>query len=271
MARSRNIKPGFFTNEYLAELHPLSRLLFAGLWCMADKDGRLEYRPKRIKAAVLPFDDVNIESCLAQLCVKHDPSMDQPFIYVYEIDGKRYIQVAKWSSHQSPHHKEVDSAIPPMDVSQLVDMSELLKHDPSMSQAWPKHGPSITPLVPLIPDSLNLVTDSLNRIPDTLDTVLDTAPPSRPRSPAFEPPSIESVAAYCIERAKGVDPQQWYDHYTSNGWLVGKNKMKDWKAAVRTWEKNKFNGNGSHNADPLGTYALLEQRRRERENEPDEE
>ena len=52
------------------------------------------------------------------------------------------------------------------------------------------------------------------------------------------PPTIEQVTAYCKERGNAVDPQAWLDHYTANGWRVGKNPMKDWKAAVRTWEKN---------------------------------
>jgi len=46
------------------------------------------------------------------------------------------------------------------------------------------------------------------------------------------------VKAYCLERSNTVDPQLWMDHYTANGWKVGKNPMKDWKAAVRTWEKS---------------------------------
>lgn len=53
----------------------------------------------------------------------------------------------------------------------------------------------------------------------------------------FTPPSIEEVTAYCLERGKGVDPQRFVDFYTSNGWKVGKNPMKDWKASVRTWER----------------------------------
>jgi hypothetical protein len=53
----------------------------------------------------------------------------------------------------------------------------------------------------------------------------------------FVPPTIEEVKAYCIERNNNVDPQRFIDHYTSNGWMVGKNKMKDWKASVRTWER----------------------------------
>ena len=67
MARSRNIKPGFFLNDELAECDPLARLLFAGLWCIADREGRLEDRPKRIKAEVLPYDDCDVDELLNQL------------------------------------------------------------------------------------------------------------------------------------------------------------------------------------------------------------
>lgn len=57
----------------------------------------------------------------------------------------------------------------------------------------------------------------------------------------FIPPKIEEVIDYCQERQKGVDPQKWYDFYSAKGWMIGKNKMKDWKAAVRTWERNAKN------------------------------
>lgn len=56
----------------------------------------------------------------------------------------------------------------------------------------------------------------------------------------FTPPTLEEVTAYCNERKNNVDPQKWMDYYTSNGWKVGKNPMKDWKAAVRTWERNNY-------------------------------
>lgn len=58
MARSRNIKPAFFFNEQLAEVAPLGRLLFIGLWTIADREGRLEDRPRKIKAEVLAYDDL---------------------------------------------------------------------------------------------------------------------------------------------------------------------------------------------------------------------
>jgi len=53
----------------------------------------------------------------------------------------------------------------------------------------------------------------------------------------FTPPTLEEVQAYCKERNNNVDAQKWYDFYQSKGWMIGKNKMKDWKACVRTWEK----------------------------------
>lgn len=57
------------------------------------------------------------------------------------------------------------------------------------------------------------------------------------KSRAFTPPSLEDVRAYCSERNNNVDPQRFIDFYESKGWFVGKNKMKDWKAAIRTWEQ----------------------------------
>ena len=58
------------------------------------------------------------------------------------------------------------------------------------------------------------------------------------REARFTPPSVEEVAAYCRERGNGVDASRFVDFYSSKGWMVGKSKMKDWKAAVRNWERS---------------------------------
>lgn len=55
----------------------------------------------------------------------------------------------------------------------------------------------------------------------------------------FRKPTFEEVQAYCLERNNGIDPEQFIDYYESKGWVVGKSKMKDWKACVRTWERNR--------------------------------
>ena len=73
------------------------------------------------------------------------------------------------------------------------------------------------------------------------DSSESTPPPSKKR---FIKPSLEEVEAYCRERGNSVNAQRFIDHYESNGWKVGKNSMKDWKAAVRTWE-NRERGNSN--------------------------
>ena len=105
MARARNIKPGFFTNDLLGECQPLARLLFQGLWCHADREGRLEDRPKKFKAEILPYDDCDAEILLQELA-------SSGFIVRYQFGGKRYLQVVNFCKHQNPHVKEQESTIP---------------------------------------------------------------------------------------------------------------------------------------------------------------
>jgi hypothetical protein len=106
MARLRTLKPGFFVNDELAALGPYAMLLFEGLWCHSDREGRLRDRPLRLKVEILPYFDVDADELLTALeraC----------FIIRYDIDGVRYIQVINFRVHQSPHHKEAASIIPP--------------------------------------------------------------------------------------------------------------------------------------------------------------
>ncbi|STZ28386.1 DUF6291 domain-containing protein [Myroides odoratus] len=67
------------------------------------------------------------------------------------------------------------------------------------------------------------------------------------RKTRFSKPTVEEIHEYCFERNNGIDAQRFFDHYESNGWMVGKTKMKDWKAAVRTWERNSNNKNQNQN------------------------
>ena len=105
MARARNIKPGFFKNDVLVEMSFSTRLLFIGLWCIADREGRFEDRPKKIKMELFPMDDVDVDAALNELA-------SGGFLVRYEVDGKRYVQIYNFAKHQVPHHKEVASEIP---------------------------------------------------------------------------------------------------------------------------------------------------------------
>ena len=109
MARTRNIKPAFFDNDILGSLDPLVRLLFIGLWCIADRDGRLEDRPRRIKKALLGYDDATAEETNGML----EQLAKSGFIIRYAVDSVQYIQIVNFSKHQNPNMKEKASEIPP--------------------------------------------------------------------------------------------------------------------------------------------------------------
>lgn len=81
-------------------------------------------------------------------------------------------------------------------------------------------------------------SDTVNDTDSGSDTVSDNV---RKRSNKFIIPTLQEVRDYCMERKNSINPESFIDHYQAKGWIVGKSKMKDWKACVRTWEKNDFN------------------------------
>ena len=70
----------------------------------------------------------------------------------------------------------------------------------------------------------------------------------------FVKPTVAEVAAYCRQRGNFVDPQKWFDFYESKGWLIGKNRMVNWKAAVRTWERNSEHANADTTSAGIRYY-----------------
>lgn len=110
MARTRSIKPSFFKNEFLAECEPMARLLFVGLWTLADRDGRLELRPMRIKAELFPYENCDIGGLLQQLA-------DRGFVRAYESGDMRVLEIPKFAEHQRCHPDERAEGLPPPDES----------------------------------------------------------------------------------------------------------------------------------------------------------
>lgn len=105
MPRTRLLKHSFFTNEDLTSLPFETRLLFAGLWGIADREGRIEDRPRRIKVGVFPYDDVDVDQMLWQL-------HDKRFILRYTYDSKDFISIINFHLHQHPHVNEIKSVLP---------------------------------------------------------------------------------------------------------------------------------------------------------------
>ena len=120
MARARTLKAEFFRNEVLGHLPPFARLLFAGLWTLADREGRLEDRPERITAELFPYDRaLSVDDIDAFLTLLDDGEL----IHRYDISGEPYIEIVKWKKHQHPHPREVSSRIPACDCERVCKQS----------------------------------------------------------------------------------------------------------------------------------------------------
>lgn len=105
MARLRTLKPDYYLDEGLSEVSLEAHFLLSGLWTIADRAGRLEDRPRRIKVQVFPYRDVDVDKALGELAASG-------YVVRYEADGKRLLQVADWERDQRPHFKEPPSQFP---------------------------------------------------------------------------------------------------------------------------------------------------------------
>lgn len=223
MARSRNIKPGFYKNEDLAECSVWARLIYPGLWMLADREGRLEDRPKRIKGELLPFDAVDVEPLLRELDARK-------FILRYEVDGVRYIQILKFADHQTPHYTEKPSVLPPPPLQEFARMKAptLQETEGDISGENSRSRPGIK-RGSKPPDSLN--HDSLNHesrkqqgafaLPDWVpreswDAWLQVR--KRKKAPDTERALVLAVAEMDKLRRQGEDPGAILDQSTTRGW-----------------------------------------------------
>lgn len=153
------MKPEFFKDEDLAE-HPFwVRILFEGLWCYADRAGRLEERPIRLKAEILPYDKIDIIKGLEALSEKkkHSPR-HEPFIIRYDVDGNKYIQILNFPKHQSPHSTERPSVIPAFNAS----ITKVLALD-KVDTPSPRESESESSLSSLIKEILNYLNEKAGK------------------------------------------------------------------------------------------------------------
>ena len=168
MKRTRQINPGFFTNDELADITPLGRLLFAGLWVIADREGRLEDRPKKIKAEILPYDNCDVDDLLNQL-------QNAGFIKRYKVDIPRtdqgntmdtpkadvgIIQVVNFTKYQHPHRNESASTLPPQTAESRMESGSAEVEGQEQTMDIPRTDQGNTMDTPRMPSSLYLVSSN---------------------------------------------------------------------------------------------------------------
>ena len=264
MARNRTIKPKFFDDVKIGRISRDARLLYIGLWVFADDVGVVPGDSIWLKSRVFPYDQIQVqqfEKWMNELVING-------FICLLSYKGERFIYLPTFTRHQVVNRPNYEDLNIPKD---LLDKEKDKIHGAITEQSLNNHGiiteASFIVLdrekespngFPLQPSSLISEKETIKEIKENTpygvskknekegraDTGLtaseDTPPPGSapPPSPKrFVKPSVDEVRAYCTERRNGVDAQTWWDFYESKGWMVGSNHMKDWKAAVRTWEK----------------------------------
>lgn len=126
-------------------------------------------------------------------------------VTLYESDGKPFLFLPTWNEHQTIRAKRSRYPEPENICKQMQADESICPRNPIQSNPNPNPNPSVVA--------------------------------------RFAPPTVDEVFSYCVERKNNVDPQRFVDFYTSKGWMVGKSKMKDWKAAVRHWEKSEEKDN----------------------------
>ena len=211
---NRIIKESLCDSERIASLTDFEFRLWVGLITQADDAGRGDARPAYKKGHLFPFRErvtaKDIESALHALAAKG-------CVALYTVGGKPYFLFPSWARHQ--RIRECKPKFPGMENADACDGSQ----SPAASCGELPQAAADCGLNP-------------NPNPNTnpnLNPGLDA------RAARFTPPSVEEVAAYCKERRNGVDAARFVDFYSSKGWMVGKTKMKDWKAAVRNWERSR--------------------------------
>lgn len=202
MPRARNVKPGLMANERLAELPAIARLLFVYLWMLADREGRLEDRPKRIAAQALPYDrDIDVEDLLSQL-------VGAGFIVRYVVGELSVIQIVNFSKHQTPHVRETASELPSMEQG---NTKAVTKHNLGSAESSPRS-----------PDSL---------IPDSL--IAEVVASATVASNALAPcPQQEILDLYANELPDLAQPRVWNGAREKNlrnrwAWVLADLKKKD--------------------------------------------
>lgn len=207
---NRIIKETICTSDTIDALTWFEEVLFYRLIVNCDDFGRYDGRPAVIKNRLFPLKNklsiTTVSTALKNLA-------RAGLIVVYEHDGRPYLYLPTWANHQTVRAKK--SKYPTPDYS--LQASESICNQMQAN----------VPVIENVFDNV-FVFDNENENEEA---------GKPPRAPAFKPPTVEEVAAYCLERQNGIDPEAFVNFYEGTNWFRGKTKIKDWKACVRTWEK----------------------------------
>ena len=230
---NRVLKDSICSSETIDELSWFEEVFFYRLMVTCDDFGRCDGRLKIIKGHCFPLKDVtqeDIDRALNKLSYVG-------LIKRYIVSGHPYIQFVTWEKHQTIRNKK--SKYPSIDEGE----EQLPTTDFNCNQLHSIENNCVSNPIQSNPIQTNPIQS------------LEEGEKAKQREKRFTPPTLEEVQAYITENNFIVDAQKFIDYYQSNGWIVGKTKMKDWKATVRGWERREqehFRKTQKEEEDPMG-------------------
>lgn len=201
---NRIIKESICTSDSIDQLSWFEEVVFYRLIVNCDDYGRFDGRAAIIKNRLFPLKESLTTKAVSEAVKK---LANAGMVVLYEFEGKPYLYLPTWNDHQTVRAKRSRFPEPDESAKSSASICKQMNADVTVIQSNPNPNPN--------PNHIREST----------------------RASRFTPPSVEEVAEYCRERENIVDAERFCDFYASKGWKVGKEPMKDWKAAVRTWEK----------------------------------
>ena len=206
---NRLIKESICASDTINGLSWYQEVFFYRLITVCDDYGRMDARPQILKGRMFPLKE-DLRSGEVQKALN---ALDAAgLIRLYQVRRKPFLQVLTWDQHQQirakvpkyPGMDEADGDMIADDIRryQMISDDIICPRNPIQSESNPNPNPE-----------------------------------GRVRVTRFAPPSLAEVSEYCRERGNRISPEAFIDFYASKGWKVGNTPMKDWKAAVRTWEQ----------------------------------
>lgn len=212
---NRILKESICTSDSVNQLKWFEEVLFYRLIVNCDDYGRYDGRPAIIKNKLFPLkDDLTLKVVTDAIYKLANAGL----VILYEYEGKPFLYLPTWELHQTIRAKKSKYPAPEENLQASESICKQMQADASMCNQLQAN-------VPVIQSNTESYSES------------ESNSLYAQKNKRFEEPTVEEVAAYCRERGNSVDPQRFVDYYTANGWMVGRNKMKDWKASVRTWER----------------------------------
>ena len=200
---NRILKESICTSENIDQLSAFQETVFYRLIVSCDDYGRMDARPILLASKLFPLKDIRsnqIEDALRALT-------SAELVTLYTVDGKPFLQMKTWDRHQQVRAKK--SKYPA-----------------------PESGTQTNDII-----CNQMISDDSKCPRNPIQSESESNPNTKAKT-RFTPPTRDEVAAYIAEKGYRVDPDRWLAYNESNGWKVGKNPMKDWRAAVRTWATN---------------------------------